>query len=88
MQAVTRYTMPDGATSLTVKTKLPKPRLTATQLKWTRKTRAKVRRDNPPSWVHDEPTWERAKAEVRPYWHNYSDPWAVVAHVYRNMGGR
>lgn len=55
---------------------------------WTTATRAPVRSDNPPSWVRDEATWERAKRQVRPYWHSYSDPWAVVTHVYEQMGGR
>jgi len=45
------------------------------------------RDDNPPSWVKDESTWERAKAEVRKQWSNYSEPWAVVVHVYEQMGG-
>src|SRR5207253_2002240 len=38
--------------------------------------------DNPPAWVRDEHLWERAKHVVRPYWHEYREPWAVVAHVY------
>lgn len=45
-------------------------------------------RHNPPAWVHDEPTWERAKAAVLPRWNDYAEPWAVVAHVYHAMGGR
>lgn len=45
------------------------------------------RLDNPPQWVADETTWERAKAHVRPYWNAYSEPWAVVATVYESMGG-
>lgn len=48
---------------------------------------ATTRPDNPPSWVMDETTWTRAKEQVRPYWDAYSEPWAVVAHVYRQMGG-
>lgn len=44
--------------------------------------------ENPPSWIVDEHIWERAKARVRPHWHEYREPWAVVAHVYRQMGGR
>ena len=52
------------------------------------KTRAFPIRDNPPSWVADEALWERAKLAVRPYWDNYSEPWAVVASVYEQMGGR
>ena len=45
------------------------------------------RPDNPPAWVVDEPTWNRAKQQVRPYWAAYAEPWAVVATVYRQMGG-
>ena len=44
--------------------------------------------DNPPAWVRDENVWERAKERVRPHWHEYREPWAVVAHVYEQMGGR
>lgn len=46
------------------------------------------RPDNPPAWVHDEATWERAKKAVEKRWGQYSEPWAVVTHVYYNMGGR
>lgn len=46
---------------------------------------------NPPAWVgeEDEPVWERAKEAVDPEGAgaHYSDPWAVVAHVYKKMGG-
>ena len=42
---------------------------------------------NPPNSVHDEGTWERAKKAVEKHWGNYSEPWAVVMHVYQNMGG-
>ena len=44
--------------------------------------------DNPPTWVRDEDVWERAKERVHPHWHEYRQPWAVVAHVYEQMGGR
>ncbi|HVW28893.1 MAG TPA: hypothetical protein VG963_04015 [Polyangiaceae bacterium] len=44
--------------------------------------------DNPPAWVRDEDVWEHAKERVRPHWHEYREPWAVVAHVYEQMGGR
>jgi hypothetical protein len=44
--------------------------------------------ENPPAWVRDENIWERAKDRVRPNWHEYRAPWAVVAHVYEQMGGR
>jgi hypothetical protein len=43
---------------------------------------------NPPEWVTNGEIWERAKQRVRPYWHEYHEPWAVVAHVYEQMGGR
>jgi hypothetical protein len=42
---------------------------------------------NPPTWVTDEGAWNRAKAAVEKYWGNYSEPWAVVAHVYNMTGG-
>lgn len=42
---------------------------------------------NPPSWVADEETWDRAKQQVAPYWEEYDDPWAVVTTVYEQMGG-
>lgn len=45
------------------------------------------RPDNPPAWVADESKWERAKQAVEKRWGNYDEPWAVVAHVYENMGG-
>lgn len=49
--------------------------------------KARVMPGNPPAWVHDEATWERAKKAVQKYWGNYDEPWAVVAHVYGQMGG-
>lgn len=36
----------------------------------------------------DEKTWKRAKKAVKPYWKKYEEPWAVVYHVYSQMGGR
>jgi len=39
-------------------------------------------------WVVDGATWERAKAAVKPYWSQYEEPWAVVTHVYEQLGGR
>lgn len=44
---------------------------------------------NPPSWAVDESTWERAKDAVDPEGDGatYAEPWAVVAHVYKAMGG-
>jgi hypothetical protein len=44
--------------------------------------------ENAPAWVRDEALWERAKFAVRPNWDRYDKPWAVVARVYENMGGR
>lgn len=43
---------------------------------------------NPPEWVTDEGAWERAKKEVEKNWGSYSEPWAVVTHVYKNMTGQ
>lgn len=46
--------------------------------------------DNPPSWVANEGIWEEAKAAVDPDGEGaakYPDPWAVVTHVYKRMGG-
>jgi len=45
---------------------------------------------NPPSWVADEDIWERAKEAVDPEGKGadeYDEPFAVVAHVYKQMGG-
>jgi hypothetical protein len=42
---------------------------------------------NPPAWVNDEATWERAKNAVEKSWDDYDQPYAVVAHVYKAMGG-
>lgn len=42
---------------------------------------------NPPAWVDDEGTWERAKEAVEKYWDRYSEPYAVVTYVYEQMGG-
>jgi hypothetical protein len=42
---------------------------------------------NPPEWVKSEPTWDKAKAEVKKDWNKYDEPWAVVADVYGKMGG-
>jgi hypothetical protein len=46
---------------------------------------------NPPEWVASEATWERAKDAVDPEGDGgdkYDEPYAVVAHVYRSMGGK
>lgn len=47
--------------------------------------------DNPPQWVVSEAIWERAKEAVDPEGEGsdkYDDPFAVVAHVYKRMGGK
>ena len=46
---------------------------------------------NPASWVQDEAKWERAKEAVDPEGDGadkYDEPYAVVAAVYKRMGGR
>jgi hypothetical protein len=45
------------------------------------------RPDNPPSFIEDESTWEKAKEAVMPYWDRYSAPYGAVMVVYKNMGG-
>jgi len=55
---------------------------------WIRRSNAVDRPDNPANWVKDEDVWERAKAAVKPHWDKYDEPYAVVTHVYENMGGR
>jgi hypothetical protein len=43
---------------------------------------------NPPAWVASPSIWNRAREAVeKGHWERYDEPWAVVAHVYRNMGG-
>jgi hypothetical protein len=44
---------------------------------------------NPPSWAVQEGTWEKAKEAVDPEGKgvDFDEPWAVVAHVYKAMGG-
>lgn len=43
---------------------------------------------NPASWVSDEATWDRAKAEASKGYDEGSDEyWAVVTHIYKKMGG-
>lgn len=44
---------------------------------------------NPPAWVADEATWERAKEAVDPEGEgaDYDEPWAVTSYVYRKLGG-
>lgn len=43
---------------------------------------------NPPGSIASEKTWDKAKKAVKKYWKKYDEPWAVVYHVYRNMGGK
>jgi hypothetical protein len=46
---------------------------------------------NPPSWVRNESKWDRAKEAVDPEGEGaekYDEPYAVVAHVYKRMGGK
>ena len=45
---------------------------------------------NPPAWVEDEATWNRAKGAVDPRGKGTTldQPWAVVATVYKAMGGK
>ena len=43
---------------------------------------------NPASWVADEDIWEKAKAAADKSYDADSDEyWAVVAHIYKQMGG-
>lgn len=42
----------------------------------------------PPSWAADHDKWTQAEAAVKQHWADYPDPWVVVAHVYKNMGGQ
>lgn len=46
--------------------------------------------DNPPAWVDDEAIWEKAMKAVDPEGEGskYDQPFAVVAHVYKRMGGK
>ena len=43
---------------------------------------------NPPGAIASEKTWDKAKKAVKKYWKKYDEPWAVVYHVYKNMGGK
>jgi hypothetical protein len=43
---------------------------------------------NPPSWVENKAIWTRAKKEVKKHWKKYEEPYGVIAHVYRSMGGK
>jgi hypothetical protein len=42
---------------------------------------------NPPDMITDEAIWEKAKKAVEPKWDDYDEPYAVVMHVYKEMGG-
>lgn len=44
---------------------------------------------NPPSWAVDEGTWDKAKAAAEKSGYSEGDGtyWAVVAHIYQQMGG-
>ena len=42
---------------------------------------------NPPTWVEEEDLWERAKTAVDPENSPLENVWAVVATVYKKMGG-
>lgn len=42
---------------------------------------------NPPSWVMDKSTWERAKEAADKGGYESDSYWAVVAHIYQRMGG-
>lgn len=43
---------------------------------------------NPSSWIADEEIWNKAKKAVRKRWKKYKEPYAVVAAVYKDMGGK
>lgn len=50
---------------------------------------ADVEDDDPPEWVKDEGKWNKAKEAVKKSgWEDHDEPWAVVAHVYKAMGGK
>jgi len=43
---------------------------------------------NPPGWAVSESIWEKAKKAVLNSKKSYKNPWPVIVHVYRNMGGK
>jgi len=43
--------------------------------------------ENPASWVADEDKWEQAKAAADKGGYGDDKYWAVVSHIYRQMGG-
>lgn len=80
----------------------PPPNVKAKDLHWIdEETRQEIRENgkkeeyipfdkphNPPGAIASEKTWNRAKKAVKKHWKKYDEPWAVVYHVYRNMGGK
>ncbi len=42
---------------------------------------------NPPNWAVDEEKWDRAKAAADKGEYEGDSYWAVVTHIYKNMGG-
>lgn len=40
-----------------------------------------------PSWAADQDKWAKAEEAVKPHWADYPDPFVVVAHIYKKMGG-
>jgi hypothetical protein len=51
------------------------------------KTYDPQRDGNPPPWAADADKWAKAEEAVKPHAAEYDDFYAVVAHVYKNMGG-
>lgn len=54
-------------------------------LDWVKADQNPDRPDNPPAWVTDEPTWERAKQAAEGT--DAEDYWALVSYIYQQMGG-
>lgn len=44
--------------------------------------------ENPASWVADEGKWDKAKTAAKEGGYAGDSYWAVVAHIYKNMGGK
>lgn len=42
---------------------------------------------DPPDFVEDEDKWNKAKKLVEPHEDDMQNKWAVVAHVYKELGG-
>jgi hypothetical protein len=55
---------------------------------WVRASGDYQREDNPPPWVGDPVTWERAQRVVWGAWGEYIEPYAAVLAVYLATGGR